>query len=96
MRQESLRREKCNEERAFHLQPSKRDTWTFGKFRRIVWFGEYILFTFFGNQYSPFRLTSLIYAEKFELENPAIMEDKQCKQTERFSVMTKGRYYFLS
>ena len=45
---------------------------------------------------SPFRLTSLIYAEKFELKNPAIMEDKQCKQTERFPVMTKGRYYVLS
>ena len=24
------------------------------------------------------------------------MEDKQCKQTERFSVMAKGNYYFLS
>ena len=23
------------------------------------------------------------------------MEDKQCKQTERFSVMAKGNYYFL-
>ena len=46
--------------------------------------------------YSPFRLTSLIYAEKFEFENPAIMEDKQCKQTERFSVMAKGSDYFLS
>ena len=34
---------------------------------------------------SPFRLTSLIYAERFEFENSAIMEDKQCKQTERFS-----------
>ena len=41
--------------------------------------------------YSLFQLTSLIYAEKFEFENPAIMEDKQCKQTERFSVMTKER-----
>ena len=40
--------------------------------------------------YSPFRLTSLIYAEKFEFENPAIMEDKQHKQTEWFSVMAKG------
>ena len=46
--------------------------------------------------YSPIRLTSLIFAEKFEFENPAIMEDKQSKQTERFSVMTKGRDYFLS
>ena len=48
------------------------------------------------NYYSPFQLTSLIYVEKFEFENPAIMEDKQCKQMERFSVMTKGRDYFLS
>ena len=39
-------------------------------------------------RYSPFRLTSLIYAEKFEFENPAIMEDMPCKQTEQFSVMT--------
>ena len=45
---------------------------------------------------SPFQLTSLIYAEKFEFENHAIMEGKQCKQMKRFSVMTKGRYYFLS
>ena len=46
--------------------------------------------------WSPFWLTSLIYAEKFEFENTAIMEDKQCKQMERFSVMTKGSDYFLS
>ena len=46
--------------------------------------------------YSPFRLTSLIYAEKFEFENPVIMEDKQFKQTERFSVMAKGSDYFSS
>ena len=39
---------------------------------------------------------SLIYAEKIEFEDPAITEDKQCKQTERFSVMTKGSDYFLS
>ena len=45
---------------------------------------------------SPFRLTSLIYAEKFEFHNLAIMEDKQYKQTGRFSVMTKGIDYFLS
>ena len=45
---------------------------------------------------SSFRLTSLIYAEKFEFENPAIMEAKQCKQTERFSVMAKKSDYFLS
>ena len=35
--------------------------------------------------YSLFPLTSLIYVEKFGFENPAIMEDKQCKQTKRFS-----------
>ena len=34
---------------------------------------------------SPFRLTSLIYAEKFEFENTAIMEDKQRKQNEWYS-----------
>ena len=45
--------------------------------------------------HSPFRLKSLIYSERFEFENPAIMEDKQCKQTERFSVMAKGSNYFL-
>ena len=38
----------------------------------------------------------IIYVEKFEFENPAIMEDKQCKQTERFPVMTKVKDYFLS
>ena len=32
---------------------------------------------------------------KFEFEYPAIMEDKQSKQTERFSVMAKGSDYFL-
>ena len=32
---------------------------------------------------------------KFEFEYPAIMEDNQSKQTERFSVMTKGSDYFL-
>ena len=46
-------------------------------------------------QYSPFQLTSLINAEIFKFENPAIM-DKQCKQTERFSLMAKGSDYFLS
>ena len=46
--------------------------------------------------YSPFRLTSLIYAEKFEFENHAIMEDKQCKQMERFLAMAKESDYFLS
>ena len=39
--------------------------------------------------YSLFWLTSLIYAVKFEFENPAILEDKQCKQTERYSIMAK-------
>ena len=48
-----------------------------------------------GNN-SPFQLTSFIYAEKFDSENPVIIEDKQCKQTERFWVMTKGNDYFLS
>ena len=37
-------------------------------------------------------MTSLIYAEKFEFENAAIMEDKYCKQTERFSV--RKRLFF--
>ena len=42
---------------------------------------------------SPFPLTSLIYAEKFE--NPAIMEGKQCKQIEWFLAMAKGDYFLL-
>ena len=37
----------------------------------------------------------LIYAVNFEFENPAIMEDKQYKQTERLSAMAKGNDYFL-
>ena len=57
---------------------------------------KYIRFCIFDSRWNYlFRLMSLIYKEKFEFENPAIMEDKQCKQTERFSVMTKGRDYFL-
>ena len=36
--------------------------------------------------YSPFRLTSLIYAEKLGFANPVIMEDKQCKQKEWYSL----------
>ena len=28
---------------------------------------------------------------KIRIRNPTIMEDKQCKQTERFSVLTKER-----
>ena len=48
----------------------------------------------FGQQFSV--PIDVIYAEKVEFENPTIMEDKQCKQTERFSVMTEGRDYFLS
>ena len=43
---------------------------------------------------SPFRLTSLIYAEKLEFENPTIMEDKQCKQKVRFSVVAKEAIIF--
>ena len=46
--------------------------------------------------YFPFRLTSLIYGEKFEFENSAIPEDKQCKQMERFLAMTREGDYFLS
>ena len=45
--------------------------------------------------YSLFWLTSLIYAEKFEFKNLAIMVDKQCKEMERFSVMVKASDYFL-
>ena len=47
-------------------------------------------------KYSPFRLRSLIYMENFKFENTAIMEDKQCEQTEWFSVIAKGSDYFLS
>ena len=43
-----------------------------------------------------FQLKSLIYAEKFKFENPFIMEDKQCKQMERFLAMSKESDYFLS
>ena len=46
--------------------------------------------------YSPFRLTSIFHSEKFEFESPTIIEDKQCKQTERFLAMEKGSNYFLS
>ena len=46
--------------------------------------------------HSLLQLMSLIYAEKFEFENPAIMEDKQCKQMEQFTVMAKGIDYFSS
>ena len=48
------------------------------------------------SDYSPFWLTSLIYTEKFEFENPAIMEGKQCKHMERFVAMAKRSDYFLS
>ena len=41
-------------------------------------------------------MTSLIYAEKFEFENPAIMKDRQCKQTKRYSVIAKRSDCFLS
>ena len=37
----------------------------------------------------------LNYVEKFEFENPTIMEDKQCKQTKQFSGLAKGSDYFL-
>ena len=39
--------------------------------------------------------TDAIDTGKFEFEYPAIMEDNQSKQTERFSVMAKGSDYFL-
>ena len=39
--------------------------------------------------YSTFRLMSLIHAEYFNFENSAVMEDKQCKQMEQFSIMAK-------
>ena len=45
---------------------------------------------------SSFRLTSLIYTERFKFENPAVMEDKKCKQTKRFSLMAKGINHILS
>ena len=49
---------------------------------------EYLLINDNYAQYAPFnsllQMTSLIYVEKFEFENPTIMEDKQCKQTKRF------------
>ena len=38
---------------------------------------------------------SLIYVEKSEFENPVIMEGKQCKQTEQYSVIAKESNYFL-
>ena len=44
----------------------------------------------FGN--SPFRLTSSIYAEKFEFENPAIME---LSFTERVSVIANETGFFF-
>ena len=34
--------------------------------------------------------------ENFEFENPTTMQDNQCKQTQRFSVMANGSDYFLS
>ena len=69
----------------------------FIKFQKISIFRSLIMIFvqkyFLG--YSPFRLRSLIYAERFELKNPVITQDKQCKQTERFSVMAKGSKYFF-
>ena len=45
---------------------------------------------------SLFQLTSITYAEKFEIESPVIMEEKQCNQMEQFSAMAKESDYFLS
>ena len=36
------------------------------------------------------------YMKKSEFENPAIMEDKQCKQIERFLAIATESDYFLS
>lgn len=47
------------------------------------------------NEFVPFLLTSLIYAGKFEFENLAIMEEKQCEQNERFSAMAKKEIIFV-
>ena len=58
-------------------------------------FPSLLMFLLFWLPYSLFRLTSLIYAVKLKFENPAIMQDKRCKQTERFSVMGKRSDYFL-
>ena len=41
-------------------------------------------------------MTSLIYVDKLEFENPTIMEEKQCKQVEQFLPMAKGSDYFVS
>ena len=38
---------------------------------------------------------SLIHAEKFEFENPTVIEDKQCEQMERSLVMAKENDNFL-
>ena len=61
-----------------------------------VWFYSLYRNYFSSKIQFSFRLTSLIYAEKFEFENPAIMEDKQCKQMERFLAMANKSDYFLS
>ena len=65
----------------------------FNFYNKFCKFNKKFILNFLWNHcfYSLFRLTSLIYAEKFEFENPVIIEDKQCKQTELFSVMTKER-----
>ena len=41
-------------------------------------------------------MTSLIYVDKLEFENPTIMEENQCKQVEQFLPMAKGSDYFVS
>ena len=38
---------------------------------------------------------SLIHAEKFEFENPTVIEDKQCEQMERSLAMAKENDNFL-
>ena len=41
-------------------------------------------------------MTSLIYVEKLEFENPTILEDKQCKQVEQFLPMAQGSDFLMS
>ena len=45
---------------------------------------------------SLFQLTLLTYTEKFEIESPVIMQEKQCNQMEQFSAMAKESDCFLS
>ena len=62
----------------FDSRPLHRETITQLLMVNVFWVLEIIMGPKAEN-YSPFQLTSLIYAEKFEFENPAIMEDKQFK-----------------